>query len=787
MEAEILALAGMGASSLVGLALQDMWTWGRKRFAALLGRGEPEAEATAEEELERTRQALLDARSTGDEDAAGAIEEALAQRFQDFLAVYPDAGVRMREMVAAAIERSPAPVAFANVLHYVNNVPVFQAMNGHWARCTEANAMTAMFLCGLPGVGKRTTIRRWLHSHRDVLIGEVLQADLAPDGRGRPADLASILERWLAQLEVPKADRPAELDAKAALVRSVLRGRPAVVVLENVTRLAQVKPLLPDSPRNVVLLTGQRVPPGLDTLVDFEPVELKPLQDEHALELLVKVSRSTEHPDRLLPIARYVGGLPLALRLVAGHLKTPVPGVLEDITARLAERTSRKELLTVDDAHDLHGALDIVYENLVADAALLYRRLGILPRVDFQLDTVHALTPGWDPALVRRCLQTLLSARLVEREGVDTYRLHPLVHDHAATVAERDDTGDGRQVVQVWIVGYYRLTAETGEAHLSSRWRHDPMNVYATATPSARGQGAQAECELGRRRAGLLAALHLAHDTGRHVDAWRLCQGLWTFYLRTGSHAEWIESHEVGLASARASGDRLAVARMHYELGFAYLDRWSVEESDPRRAREHFEAALDIVSRQSPDRSEGERRTESSVLEGLGLLELKLKRPRSALDLLRGAETALEGIDHPRGRALLAYHMGAAYTALHCHADAERTLRVARQRFEELGNGPDITLNVAKTWLRYAEDRRACGQFEAAIEALDSAAVGMREAGSPYFLAVVHLLRGDIRGDLGDDRLSADDWESARRLFDEARSGRAAEARRRLEENPAPE
>ncbi|MGW2050935.1 hypothetical protein ACWCPF_38100 [Streptomyces sp. NPDC001858] len=131
--------------------------------------------------------------------------------------------------------------------------------------------------------------------------------------------------------------------------------------------------------------------------------------------------------------------------------------------------------------------------------------------------------------------------------------------------------------------------------------------------------------------------------------------------------------------------------------------------------------------------------------------------------------------------------MGAAYTALHRHADAERTLRVARQRFEELGDGPDITLNVAKTWLRCAEDRRACGQFEAAIEALDSAAVGMREAGSPYFLAVVHLLRGDIRTDLGDDRLSADDWECARRLFDEARSGRAAEARRRLEENPAQE
>ncbi|MFF7095726.1 NB-ARC domain-containing protein [Streptomyces rubradiris] len=783
MEAEILALAGMGASSLVTLALQDLWGWGRRRFATLLGRGAPADEAAAEEELERSRRELLDARRAGDEDTAVAVEEAWAERLRDLLASHPESGNRLREVVAATIERSPAPVALGHILHYVNHVPVFQAMNDHWARCTEARATTAMFLCGLPGVGKRTTLRRWLQSHRDELPGELLQADLARDERGRPADPAAVLEHWLAQLGVAREDRPADTDAKAALVRRQLRDRPAVLVLENVGRPAEIKPLLPDSAGHVVLMTGQRVPLGLDALLDFEPVEIAPLKDEHALELLLKVSRSTEHPDRLRPIVRHLGGLPLALRLVAGQLRTPVPGTLEDITARLADRTTRWELLAVDDTHDLPGALDLAYERLGADAALLYRRLGTLPRTDIHLDTVHALTPDREPATARRGLHELLSARLLERDGVDTYRLHPLVHDHAAARAEREDTDAERDAVTGWFVRHLRQTAEAAEAALSSRWRHDPGHAYPDV-PRTPEQGARAERELARRRDGLLAAVRLAHATGRYEEAWRLCQALWTFCLRTGSHAEWIESHETGLAAARAGGDRLAVARMHFQLGFARLDRWSLAEDDPRRAREHLDAARESVRGDGTGRGEGEARTESSALEALGLLELKLNRPRQALDLLAGAETALGDLAHPRGRALLAYHKGAAYTALGRHDDAERTLREARERFRRLGDGPDIALNVGKSWLRYAQDRLACARPEEALRALDEAAAAIEKGGSGYFLAVARLLRGDVHRRLGDERRAAADWAAAGTLFAQARSPRAEEARRRLGNSP---
>ncbi|GHI02018.1 hypothetical protein AQI88_17735 [Streptomyces cellostaticus] len=776
----MMALAAMCASSLTGLALQELWTWGKKRFAVFLGRGAPAGQAAAEEELERLRRQLLDARRTGDEDAEATVEEAWTQLFQSRLAERPEIAERMRVIVGEVVERSPAPVAFANILHYVNNSVVLQAMNDYWAQCTAASKMTTMFLCGMPGVGKRTTARHWRQSQQDTLPKGLLHADLAPDERGRPADLAAILERWLDQLGAPREDRPADLEQKAAEVRRQLRGRPMVVLLENVTRLAQVRPLHPDSPQCVLLMTGQQVPAGLGTLLDFEAVEVEPLKDEHALELLVKVSRSTEHRERLQPLVRQLGGLPLAVRLIAGQLKSPVPGALEDITALLADRASRQELLTVDDAHDLPRALDISYGYLVPQAAQLYRCLGILPRVDFQMDTVYALTPDGEPAAARRALQALISARLVERGGVDTYRLHPLVHDHAATVAEQQETETERNAVRDRIVRYYLRTAESGEATLSSRWRHDPMNVYARGARPTAERETYTERELGRRRAGLLTAVHLAHDSGLHMEAWRLCQGLWTFYLRTASHAEWIETHEVGLASAQACGDRLAVVRMHYQLGFAHLDRWSVEEDDPRRARSHLEAALDLVRPGTPDRSDGEWRTESSALEGLGLLEHKLKRPQHALACYDQAEAALDGVDHPRGLALLAYHRAAAYTALRRHDDAERALEEAREGFKRLGEGKDIALNIGKSWVRYAQDRQACGRTDHAVGALDSAIAELAKADSAYALAVAHLLRGDMHRDLGDEGRAVADWECARELFTAVRSNRADEARERL-------
>ncbi|MFD8911627.1 hypothetical protein [Streptomyces sp. NPDC059575] len=722
-----MALAVLCANNLAGVAVQDLWRWGKQRVAALLGRGAGARRTLGRAEPMNPRQARLDA-------------------------------------------HRPAPVAFGDTVHHVDNVTVFSAMNDYWARCTAAQRMTAIFLCGPAGVGRSTALRQWLRSLQDVLPEGVLHADLSPDGRTFPVDPDAILERWLNELGAPREDHPAGLDRKTAEVRRLVQSQPVVVVLENVTELGQVRPLLPHSSSCVLLMTGLEVPRGLESLLDFESVYVAPLRDKHALDLLLKESRSTERPKRLRPIARQLDGLPLTVRVVAGRLTAPVPGTPEGIAAQLAAGTT-----------GLFHVLDMGYDCLGSVAARFYRRLGVMRCIDFRMDTVLALMPDEEPAVARRAVDDLVSAQLVTLESDATYRVHHVVQDHAAMVAARALTDAQWKEVGRWIVRHYLSIAESGETALSSRWRYDPMNVYAGYTRFAAVREAYVERHLRRYRPGLLAAVFLALHIGMDDEAWRLCQGLWSFYLRTASHTEWIQSHEIGLVAAQRRRDPMAEARMRFQLGFAHLDRWHVEDGDIGRAREHFEEALRLVRRNAPDRSEGERRTESSALEALGLLELKLKRPQVALAFLDQADQALHGIFHPRGLALLAYHRACAYTALRRHDDAERTLREARTGFAVLGEGKDIALNIGKSWLRYAEDRRLCGQLEEAVVAADSAIEQLPEAESEYTLAAAHLLRGDLYHALGDALRAAVDWECARDLFTKVRSRRADEARDRLE------
>lgn len=722
-----MALALVCANYLVGLAVQDVWQWGKRRFVALRGRGVGAGRTLARVEPENPRRAR-------------------------------------RDSLGRPLVSSPDGVDL------VGNATVLDSMNDYWARCTTAQRMAAMFLRGPSGVGKSTALHWWVRSRQDVLPEGVLRADLSPDAWASAADPDAILERWLNELGAPRDDHPAGLDRKAAEVRRLVQGRPMVVILENVSGLDQVRPLLPDSSSCVLLMTGETVPRGLESLLDFQPIDVEPLTYGETVELTFKGIPSAQRSRELRLAIRKLPRLPLDAGVIRGCLTTAVPGTPGMLAAALAAGSRGSP-----------HVLDLGYHCLAPGAARLYRRLDAMPYVDFRMDTVLALMPDEVPAAARDAVDGLIAAQLVKRESDATFRMHRRVRDHVATIATGDIAGTQWQEVAGWIVRHWLSVAESGEAALSSRWRHDPMNVYAWYTQFATLRETSVEHHLSRCRAGLLSAVLLAFQIGMDDEAWRLCQGLWSFYLRTASHAEWIRSHEIGLAAARRCGDLMAEARMHYQLGFAYLDRWNVEEADVGRAREHFEEALRLVRRSAPDMSEGERRTQSSALEGLGLLELKLKRPQVALALLDQAVQSLDGISHPRGIALLAYHRAAAYTALRRHDDAEEALRLALGYFEHLGEGKDIALNIGKCWLRYAEDRRVCGRLEEAVVAADSALEELPKAESEYNLAAAHLLRGDLYRALGDVLRATVDWESARDLFIEARSRRADEARDRLE------
>ncbi|MCC9707130.1 tetratricopeptide repeat protein [Streptomyces sp. MNU76] len=801
----------------------DVYTAFKTRLGSLFRRGGPEQEDTFLSALEERRNDLTLARDRGDEarvaELVPEIEELLRSELRQLLEEQPSLAGELRDLHnevrnvvtngtlvmgshthvsnvynhyyggGPAIPRQAVPGTAAPLPrivlwpmdHYENNVDLLRGMDAVWAKRQAAGVATTMYVQGVPGSGTSAVAREWLRRHQEELTGPQLEASLGRDTWGNLPEPTAILERWFRELGVPAEDVPADPGERSKYFRSVAADRgPIVVLLEDVVLASQVEPLLPGTPGSVALITSHSRLPRLIRTVGAEPFEMKPLERAHSRKLLVNVGgirgNATTYEKELDLIADGCGDLPLALCIAGAQLALGHVGRVRELATELSDRTTRLEALDMDD--EISAALGPGYRGLAPDAARLYRCIGLHPAGRFEADVVRAMLPDLDTAARNKALRQLTAANLIEPDG-DGYRVrHHLIHDHALACALADEPAEIREAVLDRIIAHYLEFAERAEAALSSRHRHDPSGAYAAYAPTGSVDAPGVIASLERRRESLENVVRLAHEQGRHDQTWRLAQGQHTFHLKCGLHNPWITMHELALESAHECRDQMAIARMHFELGFAHLDRWSARQGDPQTAREHFESALELVRPADGNATEGQRRTESSALEGLGLLERKLGRPAAALEYYDLGLRALDGIGHKRGRALFALHRGVAFTDLRRHDEAARELRSAREQFAAL-SVPD-PYNEARALTRYAEDRRAAEQPGEAVRALDEAIEIMTVNGPPYQRAGILLLRGDMLSAQGDHARATLDWVTAGDLFREANSLRAQEADRRL-------
>lgn len=823
MEAELMRLIASVATTVAGTVGTDAYTAFKSRVGALFRRGRQEQGDSFLGELEERRSDLTLARDRGDEARVAelnqGIEELLRSELGRLLDEQPSLAGELRELHTEvrnvvtngtsvvgdqthvsnvynhyynggpATPRGPLPItavplpriALWPLKHYENNDSLLRRMDAVWAQGQAAGVAATMYVQGVPGSGTSAVARKWLRNHEGDLTGPQLEASLGRDPWGNLPEPSAILERWFRELGVPAADVPADPGERSAYFRRLAARGPIVVLLEDVVVASQVEPLLPGTPGSVALITSQFRLPRLVRTVGAEPFEMKPLGRVHSRQLLVNVcgmdGDTTAYEKELDLIADGCGDLPLALWIAGAQLALGHAGRMRELAAELSDRTTRLEALNMDD--EISAALDPGYRGLAPDAARLYRRIGLHPAGTFEADAVRAMLPDLDTAARNRVLQQLIAANLIEPDGGGGHRVrHHLIHDHALACALADEPAEDREAVLDRIIAHYLEFAERAEAALSSRHRHDPAGTYAAYAPTGSVDAPEVIASLERRRESLENVVRLAHEKGRHEQAWRLAQGLHTFHLKCGLHSPWITTHELALASAHECRDQMAIARMHFELGFAHLDRWSTRQGDPQTAREHFEHALELVRPADGNATEGQRRTESSALEGLGLLERKLGHPAAALEYYALGLDALNGIDHKRGLALFALHRGVACTALRRHDEAVRELGSARAQFADLAV-PDH-YNEARALTRLAEDRRAAGQPAEAVRALDEAIEIMTVHGSAYRRAGILLLRGDLLSARGDHARATLDWVTAGDLFREANSLRAQEADQRL-------
>ena len=290
-----------------------------------------------------------------------------------------------------------------------------------------AAAITA--IGGMGGIGKSALAVHVAYR----LIDRYPDGQLVVDMGGtsdQPLEPAAAMERVIHSFE-PGARLPDGAEAVAALYRSLLSDKRALIILDNASDGAQVRPLMPPPPCAAMVTSRQGI-----ALHGVRSFNLDVLSESEARGLLVAILG----PDRvgeseLAGLASTCGRLPLALRVAGAFLNLHRDWTADEYLAALADERERLRRLRIegDVALDVLASLGLSVSQLAreqADLAARWRKLGVFAG-NFERGAAAAV---WDVPSdeARDGLSALVGRSMVLFDGdAGRYRLHDLMRDVA--------------------------------------------------------------------------------------------------------------------------------------------------------------------------------------------------------------------------------------------------------------------------------------------------------------------------------------------------------------------
>lgn len=449
-------------------------------------------------------------------------------------------------------------------------------------------------ISGPPGTGKSSLAVRLGHLVREFFPDGQIYLDMR--GATQPRDPAGALHDLLRSLDIPDSAVPSDPDRRSAALRSELASRRVLIVLDDVRTASQVVPLMPGTGASALVVTSRS---RLTDLAGADVIALDTLDHDEASELLQRVAgkdridADTEAAEQILAAC---GNLPLAIRIAASRLAQRPDLTPAELARRLQDETQRLDELSIGELA-VRTSADLSYDSLRPEDARLYRLIGHLAVGDFSARSLEALAA---PAATRRSLDRLIEANLVQVSSVDLggqprYRVHDLLRLHATDIGDPGEramaVADLTTVLQAFLErcrwAAQAMPFEYFGVLESLPLKPDPLGMTA----------AEAVTWFDEERNGFLPAIRAAAQNGLHDHAWRIAAA-WGPYLdlRAGFD-DWLESHRIGLTSARACGDLRGQAIMLRCIGQTalYRDDWPVAERSLTDAMALFEQVGDRV------------------------------------------------------------------------------------------------------------------------------------------------------------------------------------------------
>ncbi|KOV90132.1 hypothetical protein ADL03_00065 [Nocardia sp. NRRL S-836] len=656
-------------------------------------------------------------------------------------------------------QQLPRPsTTFVNRLQTLAALDTCTATDGAGALCT---------IEGAPGVGKTALVVHWAHQRRDRFPDGILYVNLrGHEDATSPASPDEVLDGFLDALGLLDPAVSRTLEAKTSLYRSALHSKKMLVVLDDAVSAEQVRPLLPGVSQTPVLITSRTRLTGLHTREGAVSVDIAPLPAGEAVELLRRTIGESAVDAEIAAareLAELCSCLPLPLRIAADRVAGHTYLTITDLVADLRNERDRLDLLDSDDpATAVRTVFSVSYRSLPHAEARMFRLLGLHPGSRFSLTTAAVLT-GLRPVQLRKSLDVLCKANLVERLQADRYRLHDLIRVYAAECAEADEPAPDRQRAQRDVLTWYLSSAANADRVLTPFRRRVPVDVSG-GLEFASADAALDWCV--QEQPGLAAAVRLASALAEHDLAWRLAAVLWGFYYQRKPWADWIGTHRTALSSATCLEDPFATATIAGGLAVAERELRRYEEAESL-----FTRALDIWT------SLGDTYGEAWVCNGFSQMCRELGRGEEATVLARRSLEAWTRLGDRYGQGMA---LNSLSGILSQSGDLDAALTASNQAVAAFSGVADA---YSKAWAlnNLANVRRARGELVEAVNIYERVLVERRTIGDHYGRGFTLRSLGETLLELGrvDDATAV--LGSALEYFEQLDDPTAADVRRLLE------